>query len=402
MDVSQLDVSQVPLATRLLLPGVIAVLGFAQLLLWSLDRRRSYVLLLVPGCLLTALGLVVQETQVPDGTTVNALTAGVLQTVGVLSLAEGIMRRSGQGLGLRRHAAILVAVMTGLWLFSVPLPALVVRIYVQNLGYGAVFAVTALRLGRHGSMRPVDRLLRWSVWAFAAQFAIRTALTVDVNGMTLESLTAFWRLLTLSIAVMGVAMLLVLMAAVVADVTGDLRRERDTDHLTGLLNRRAFEAAARAVLDRDGPAVVVLADLDHFKQVNDRFGHRAGDVVLQAVGGLLAELVGPGGVVGRLGGEEFALLLRTSSVEDGHRTALGVRDRLRGLDLDAIPGGPTVTASFGVAQVQGAADLAAAIARADDLLYAAKAAGRDRVRFTPEASVAAPRRRRPRPAGGAG
>ncbi len=155
------------------------------------------------------------------------------------------------------------------------------------------------------------------------------------------------------------------------------------DPLTGLPNRRAFDQAlardlARARRSR-APLCVALFDLDHFKKINDDYGHVAGDTVLRTLAKTVQPRVRSGDVFARFGGEEFALLLPETSL----RNAVASCDRLR--RLIAIRGVSTrkglvpVTVSVGVAEYAPSMEPEELIAAADERLYAAKAAGRDRV-----------------------
>jgi len=153
------------------------------------------------------------------------------------------------------------------------------------------------------------------------------------------------------------------------------------DALTGLPNRRAFDEAFARRRDRDGPFCLAICDIDRFKRINDAHGHQIGDRVLSAVGRTLADEC-HGQLVVRHGGEEFAVLLRGVALADAASHLDGVRDaiankRFRLRESDTPIG--QVTLSIGVTAVQTAEDIAAAFARADRLLYAAKADGRDRV-----------------------
>lgn len=159
-----------------------------------------------------------------------------------------------------------------------------------------------------------------------------------------------------------------------------LRAAAATDPLTGLPNRRGFLAHAEALLAasrRQGAtAAVLLLDLDHFKAINDRFGHAAGDAVLQQAAAVLREVIRRADVPVRWGGEEFAVLLPFTSLADG--AALAERLRLALRARVPHPGGEAVTVSIGVAAL-GEGSLAEAMREADRALYRAKAAGRDRV-----------------------
>ena len=163
-----------------------------------------------------------------------------------------------------------------------------------------------------------------------------------------------------------------------------------TDALTGLPNRRAIEDWAATQLSnavRHGfPFWVALADLDHFKQVNDTFGHDAGDAVLKKFSKILKASLRRGDLCGRLGGEEFLLVLTHTNKEN----ALKVIDRIR-TELAGTPvtfGGCTIaaTASFGLAGFDGnqkAFPLGSLREMADAALYSAKRGGRNRIEFTP-------------------
>ncbi len=158
------------------------------------------------------------------------------------------------------------------------------------------------------------------------------------------------------------------------------------DPLSGCLNRRAFFALGQALFERaafDGsPLVCVMADIDHFKRINDTWGHGVGDQAIQRFSALLRQQVRPGDLLGRYGGEEFCLVLPGADVERGRRLAEMLRKSVaenEGQGLD--PGAKlSMSASFGVAAINsGISDLAALIDLADRAMYVAKKSGRNRV-----------------------
>ncbi|MGX7704628.1 diguanylate cyclase [Methylobacterium sp. Gmos1] len=182
--------------------------------------------------------------------------------------------------------------------------------------------------------------------------------------------------------------------AIVNGVRNDLLHRLDHlarhDHLTGVLRRGAFLERAGAVLAElaatGKPAAVVMIDVDHFKQVNDRFGHAGGDRVLAAVAGALRDGLPGDAILGRLGGEEFAALLPGAGTGEAGAAAERLRRRVAALSLPEPieAGGPPpagVTASFGLSACDAGRPqpLERLLARADAALYAAKAAGRNRV-----------------------
>ena len=157
------------------------------------------------------------------------------------------------------------------------------------------------------------------------------------------------------------------------------------DALTGLVNRRSFEMALAREVDRVArsgePALLLMLDIDHFKAVNDGFGHDAGDEVLREFAVRLATNVRAIDLPCRLGGEEFVVVMPGASLEDATRVA----DRIR-RDIEAQPfpimgvaEGLTITVSIGVAASVAGDTPEALLKRADEGVYEAKTSGRDRV-----------------------
>lgn len=166
----------------------------------------------------------------------------------------------------------------------------------------------------------------------------------------------------------------ILLAKVVGNVIAGYRARSERDGMTGLLNRQAFDEAAEA-LDGTGGAVV-FCDIDRFKQVNDRYGHQTGDGVIRAFAALLA---GTGHRAGRMGGEEFALLVPGRTAAEAAAEAEAIRRRFNEIAHDGLPAGRRLSASFGVADYRAGELPANAFARADMALYRAKKDGRNRV-----------------------
>jgi diguanylate cyclase (GGDEF)-like protein/PAS domain S-box-containing protein len=175
---------------------------------------------------------------------------------------------------------------------------------------------------------------------------------------------------------------------------GELQRLATTDPLTGALNRRAF--TERSVIEGDRArrgnyaVSVVICDLDHFKAINDSHGHASGDRVLKTFTAIVQEMIRPSDALGRIGGEEFAILLPGSDAAAAMRVAERVRARF-GATLVPVADGAelTATASFGVAAWSGDQSLEAAMQAADAALYAAKAGGRDCVKLSKEPTATA-------------
>ncbi len=171
-----------------------------------------------------------------------------------------------------------------------------------------------------------------------------------------------------------------------------VERQALVDSLTGLANRRSVEETLRSELARAArfgdEVCVVFADLDFFKDVNDRYGHAAGDEVLKAFAVALRETVRESDVAGRWGGEEFALVLTGTGSIGGAHLAERARAAIEACKV-LMPTGEevSVTASFGVAAYPDSRELGELLAAADSALYEAKHAGRNRVAVSPESRV---------------
>ena len=148
-----------------------------------------------------------------------------------------------------------------------------------------------------------------------------------------------------------------------------------TDELTGLLNRRALNEKVSALLDSGRQLSVVLADIDHFKKLNDTYGHQVGDRALQAFSYALSSYARPSDIVARLGGEEFVLVLPDASAEGAQRVVERIQAGLTGVLTSS--GVPRFTSSFGISDLRHGNTLTAMLKAADTALYAAKHAGRD-------------------------
>lgn len=172
-----------------------------------------------------------------------------------------------------------------------------------------------------------------------------------------------------------------LLALGAAALGNSLRREPESseleslawsDGLTGLANRRKLDADLSRHDGGDVETAVIMVDVDHFKDINDGYGHALGDEILRRVGTLLSQSVRHDDVVYRYGGEEFCVLLPGATTADAHDVADRIVNAVRGIEL---PDGRNVTVSVGVAASCG--DTTGALERADRALYAAKERGRD-------------------------
>ncbi len=197
-------------------------------------------------------------------------------------------------------------------------------------------------------------------------------------------------MMRLTLAVAGLLLLVLVAAGAVMVMLLKLHRQREamrqqsrTDELTGLSNRRRLLEAAAQELERrarHGTALsLLLLDLDHFKRVNDAFGHPLGDRVLIGFAGLLEDRTRRVDLVVRLGGEEFAILVPDSGLAAARRLAERIRRAVGEMSLPGAAAGQRLTVSIGVAEAREGDDFDRLYGRADRCLYRAKEGGRDRV-----------------------
>ena len=221
---------------------------------------------------------------------------------------------------------------------------------------------------------------------------------IGVNGLICGALLAGWALpLLLGVAPVpamqamayGAGYLLLIVNGfgfiLMSKQRDDARMERlaTTDDLTGLLNRRAFftgaDTARRLALRMRQPITLLMFDIDHFKQLNDRFGHATGDEALVKFASTCSADLREHDILGRLGGEEFALALPGTDLDGALHAAERLRQSVMDTRLLTCGNSYTMTVSIGVVLVDPDEDLPTSLARADHALYEAKRNGRNRV-----------------------
>ncbi|MEL6435481.1 MAG: GGDEF domain-containing protein [Pseudomonadota bacterium] len=233
--------------------------------------------------------------------------------------------------------------------------------------------------------RVVDRVLLGVLLVMAAQFVARSFWVASMDGVLtadnyLGSAIATTFQFVVSVAGLCIAGSLFIIFGM--SIVSRLEKEAGMDALTGLANRRGLESIKsgyEAALEAGVSSHAVIAiDIDHFKLINDTHGHDVGDEVLRKLAKLVDGLSGDLGHAVRLGGEEFAILVRNADASAGRLLAETIRTGMTELRFDALDGSP-VTASYGVAVWEREDFLGDVIKAADKALYEAKRGGRDRV-----------------------
>ena len=260
------------------------------------------------------------------------------------------------------------------------------RLYIVNTGYGAMFVIATLTLLQSRRRDTFDKLVIFVFALSAANFFVRPVLTLLVEQNIPAAAyrdSVYYSVLSLSLTVMSVVVAATLIGACVADLMGSMREGANRDGLTGMRNRQTFEAKIRerfeAAKRRNVPVSLVVADIDHFKQVNDLWGHQAGDNAITRFGNLIEDQVRDTDIAGRIGGEEFCVFVWDCDEEAAHGLADRIRKAFATQQFEGLPEHIRLTASFGVSRWQHGERYAQVFGRADAALYAAKEGGRDLV-----------------------
>ena len=343
--------------------------------------RTGFALILGAAVLAVAISAV--DPRVGDLWISRSVVPAMLH-VGLVALGLGVLRH--YRCRVPRSAIIGLTVIPAAWIgASAGLPMEdVSRISAYSVGGAFAAALPLFILAGRARLDALDRLLLGATLLLALQFALRPVMvafgiTPGVDVATY--LDSDYALATLTMQTIAFVLLVgALTLVLLRDGMRLLERRSQRDPLTGLLNRRGLEErSAETVRLANDPrrlGSVVVADLDHFKCVNDRFGHAAGDDAIRAFSDLLRRSAGERDLAARIGGEEFVVVLAGKTPAMARLFAEGVRTAFAQTTLAALDG-ERLTASLGVAEWRGGERLDDAIARGDAALYEAKRSGRD-------------------------
>ncbi|WP_027037419.1 GGDEF domain-containing protein [Mesorhizobium ciceri] len=380
------------LLIALLNPTIALALGAAFLVLWSYQRHRPYLAVLALSYSLSAVGFLLQYFTLPIGMPLTKLVSNICFTIAGCCLAGAIVHRYGRKVPYVGIGVLAGGGLASLCWFLFVAPDLTWRILAMNFAFGGISLLVAAELRPVRNNGPTEKILFVLSLLSGANFFVRTLAVVIAHGpfASYDGFygSSYWTTALLSHALLSLLIALCLFSAAALDVLKALKTETYTDPLSGLLNRRGFEERGMLLLQHCAsarfPVALVLADLDHFKALNDVHGHGAGDRVIADFAAKLRSAAGARGVAGRIGGEEFAVLLPLSDLAAARLFAEAVRTVYSAGHVDGLPQGTKVTASFGVAARSGDEALEPLMRRADDALYKAKKNGRDSVRLSYE------------------
>lgn len=367
------------------LPAVLMLFSLAFVVVGAMDKLRRHLLWCALCFFCIGLAMLSQLVDIPADDGVNTLLTTTIYVVGTLSGGQGILLRSARRLPLWFGIVSFGLIVGGVVYFLHVQPNAINRIYVVNFGLACMILtfVWYLRGLARGSV--ADQLILGMLFLVAVQFFPRTLLTAHsiVGDDTAAdfAFTPFWQWTVFSTAVAGVIAGLVLFAAAGADRFRELVYERDTDPLTGLLNRRGLETGMNALERGRFSGWVVACDIDYFKTINDIYGHATGDTVLTEFAAILRSYCTDRHLTARIGGEEFVICLEDMPSDAAFELVESIRRSVKTRVFSRLSKDTSLTCSFGVVRLGHKDDFWRAVERADKVLYEAKEAGRDRTLF---------------------
>ncbi|WP_058021294.1 GGDEF domain-containing protein [Pseudohongiella spirulinae] len=346
-------------------------------LLWRNQPKLNYSLSAALGFLLSAAGFIVQDILPAWPYELHRIASNFGFLAGVCAFMAAPLQRRHIPIPVRSIILLIIATMTALFWFLTIQPNLAARIAIMSVSLVVPVAVTLILLLRVSDQRYSDRLILGVVWFTLLLSMLRPVvaflLPQSFGNYTALEQSTYWGMVHFSYVMMSVTLAIVLFVAIALDLIDELHHQATTDSLSGLLNRRGFESAANSALTVSNPKrqfkALMIADLDHFKSINDSFGHAAGDQVIKSIARHIQVIAGDTAICGRIGGEEFAILLP----DHDETMAADIAESIR-RDFDSL-----TTISIGLVISEQPATLSSLLGVADKALYAAKKNGRNQV-----------------------
>jgi diguanylate cyclase (GGDEF)-like protein len=265
--------------------------------------------------------------------------------------------------------------------FVLVMPSIPARIMLLNILIPSLMTLALPGMMR-GKKSAIDKMLASLIIASAITYPVRLAIFIAQRQISevenISSWSQYIILFYLVIAAIGVLTALAIMLATGVDMIAEQVKESHIDPLTGIGNRRAIDKWIDGELDTEKYGAVLMIDLDHFKRINDQFGHAAGDEVLRRVAKELQAKLHSFAKVARVGGEEFVALIHLEHQAVAGQLALMVREAIAAIEFSGPLDRYKLTASVGLALRTPGIDMHDLIKRADMATYQAKANGRNR------------------------
>ena len=366
-------------------PAMAAVFTVVFAVLWWRDRKQMHVFGYTIGFASLAVSFLFSGHLFDPASTVDWVIIHAVSAAGVIAIIWGSALRIDEKIPM-----MACVVVSAGGIFFIVKGSLMgnptVMVFAQNGSSALLFSIGALTLWQGQSRELLDRAVIWMMAALATHAFTRPLFGLlaegELGGLVYGS-SVFKAINVVLIALLSMLLALVLLAIVVSDQLKEQRDESSTDLLSGLLMRQAFEAKAMEMASKakreNEPVSLIVIDIDHFKRINDTFGHTTGDRVISNFGELIRKSIRVRDIAGRIGGEEVCIMLwrcdHADTLELAERIRLRVPNTVKGLGNGKMH----CSASFGVAEWRPNESYASAFERADTALYEAKNSGRNQV-----------------------
>ena len=364
----------------LLNPIMSAIYCTSLFVLWWHYRHRRYIAIFALSYAVRALCFGALYFAFQQLIPMVRLAANMLVLVSMALLSVALSSRYRQRPRYGMLALIGIASLLSLYVYHFIEPSLLARALIINTAMALVCLLMLADVARRAQRTPVEQLFFWFALLSCAGFLLRPLALLDTNTPAEQVESLYWVVVAVSDALICSVIGLAVFGIIAIDIMAEIKVEAQTDALSGLLNRRGFDSRAQDALaaqTSNAPVTVVIADLDHFKSINDRFGHDSGDAIIRTFSNVLRRTAPADAIVGRQGGEEFAVLLPSGQADAAHRFAAQVQYAFKQFARNLPAGLCNPTASFGIAVAHAEDDLSTLMSRADKALYRAKSDGRN-------------------------
>ena len=376
----------------ILLVILLGIMALSQIAAYFLNHRMRAALMYWAGAnlfaLLSSLNLLLRNAQ-PDLTEV--LTAQASQFLIAYLMLMGTRCFASLKPWPLRYGISLLLIHVGIAAaFTVIYPSVAWRITGSSLIIGTLMVLCARTIARGPILEFPARYFFALACGLHALFVFARIVAVSRSpemAVELTQSTTIPPLMVLEAIIFLVTTAISTLMLVNENITTELRRLADIDHLTATFNRRSFLSLLNKAISTaertNTPLSVLVIDLDHFKEINDSYGHRIGDEALAHFSKTITACLRNEDILGRIGGEEFAIYLPNAAVADAQAIAERLRQHLVAEPLTTPHRLIQLTVSIGVAQYQSQESIESLLHRADKAMYQAKENGRNRVESSP-------------------
>ncbi len=368
----------------LITPMMAMVFVVVFLVLWRRGRMGNYVLAFAASYLFFGFGFVATHVLDPGQWYVFHLTQ-LFYSLGSACAVWGAARRMGQRVSLGGLAIVYFLSAATLAVAVAMSPETEPRLHIVNSGYAVMFLMGTMAMLQAQRRTAIDTLVVVLFAVSSAQFLIRPVLTLLLAGGSEASVyreSIYYSVLSVAVTIQSLMTAVTLVGACLYDQIQAVREQAEIDGLTGLRTRRAFEQDVVELLEKAKqeylPVSLVVADIDHFKAVNDVWGHQIGDHAIARFGEVIRATIRDTDIAGRIGGEEFCILAWNCDEEAAVTMAERIRRKFAEVQIKGMPDDHRLTASFGAAGRGEGEGYGKLFARTDSALYRAKDAGRNR------------------------